>query len=115
MMAQIENKIRNLLDCKFEIDKFRNACNPSDPDRKGRIQSVADLTFGEYIRIIKKAENWKELDLRIDRKVFCGKMNMAREIRNDVMHFDQDGIDEEQYKQLRQFSRLMDELDSLAQ
>ena len=115
LMAQIENKIRNLLDGKFEVDKFRDACNPSDPDRKDRIESVADLTFGEYIRIIEEPENWTELDLSIDQKVFCGEMNMVREIRNDVMHFDPDGIDEEQYRQLRQFSRLMDELDSLAQ
>lgn len=35
--------------------------------------------------------------------VFCAEMEKVREIRNDVMHFDPDGIDEEQYDQLRIF------------
>jgi hypothetical protein len=42
-------------------------------------------------------------------------MDKVREIRNDVMHFDPDGIDEDQYDQLRRFSRLMDELEALSQ
>lgn len=115
LMGQIENQIRNLLNGKFTIEILRDACSDTDPDRKERIQSVADLTFGEYLRIIQKPENWEQLGLRVDRTVFCAEMDMVREIRNDVMHFDPDGIDEEQYDQLRRFSRLMDELDALAQ
>ena len=34
MMAQIENKIRNLLDGKFEVDKFRtHATRPIQTER----------------------------------------------------------------------------------
>lgn len=55
------------------------------------------------------------MGLRVDRVVFCAEMDKVREIRNDVMHFDPDGIDEEQYDQLRRFSRLMDELEALSQ
>lgn len=115
LMGQIENQIRNLLNGKFTIEILREACSDTDPDRKERIQSVADLTFGEYLRIIQKPDNWEQLGLRVDRSVFCAEMDMVREIRNDVMHFDPDGIDEEQYDQLRRFSRLMDELEALAQ
>lgn len=94
---------------------LRSVCSDADPDRKERIQSAADLTFGEYLRIIQYPENWENLGLRVDRVVFCAEMDKVREIRNDVMHFDPDGIDEEQYDQLRRFSRLMDELDALSQ
>lgn len=115
LIGQIENQIRNLLSGKCTVEVLKSVCSDSDPERKERIQSVADLTFGEYLRIIQSPDNWGNLGLRVDRVVFCAEMDKVREIRNDVMHFDPDGIDEEQYDQLRRFSRLMDELEALSQ
>lgn len=115
LIGQIENQIRNLMNGRFSVDSLRDACNEADSERKERIQSVSDLNFGEYLRIIQLPENWTKLGLRVDRTVFCAEMDKVREIRNDVMHFDPDGIDEEQYDQLRRFSRLLDELEALAQ
>lgn len=115
LIGQIENQIRVLLHGKFEVEALKEICNDADEARKESIQSVADLTFGEYLRLIQKPENWEKLDLSIDRGVFCAEMDQVREIRNDVMHFDPDGIDEGQYDQLRRFSNLMDELEALGQ
>ena len=115
LIGQIENQIRNLMNGKYTVEVLQSVCSDTDPERKARIQSVADLTFGEYLRIIQSPENWEKLGLRVDRVVFCAEMDKVREIRNDVMHFDPDGIDEEQYDQLRRFSRLMDELEALSQ
>ena len=115
LIGQIENQIRNLMNGKYSLEILQGICNETDLERKERIQSIADLTFGEYLRIIQKPEHWDLLGLRVDRTVFCSEMDKVREIRNDVMHFDPDGIDEEQYDQLRRFSRLMDELDALTQ
>lgn len=114
LIGQIENQIRNLINSKFTIETLQNVCAATDPERSRRVQSVADLTFGEYLRIIQKPVNWDQLGLRVDRVVFCAEMDKVREIRNDVMHFDPDGIDEEQYDQLRRFSRLLDELEVLS-
>lgn len=115
LMGQIENKIRNLLNSKLKIEVFRDACSDTDPKRKEQIQSVSDLNLGECLRIMQKPDHWEQIGLRVDRNVFCSELDKVREIRNDVMHFDPDGIDEEQYDQLRRFSRLMDELDALRQ
>lgn len=115
LIGQIESQIRNLMNGKYSLEILQGVCNENDLERKERIQSIADLTFGEYLRIIQKPEHWDLLGLRVDRTVFCAEMDKVREIRNDVMHFDPDGIDEVQYDQLRRFSRLMDELDALAQ
>jgi predicted transcriptional regulator len=115
LIGQIENKIRNLMNGKYTVEVLKSVCSVTDPERRERIQSVADLTFGEYLRIIQSPENWEKLGLRVDRVVFCAEMDKVREIRNDVMHFDPDGIDEDQYDQLRRFSRLMDELEALSQ
>ena len=114
LIGQIENQIRNLMNGSLDIEVLKAGCNDADAERKDNIQSAADLTFGENLRIIQNDENWEKLGLRVDRKVFCSEMEKVRDIRNDVMHFDPDGIDEEQYDQLRRFSRLLDELDLLA-
>lgn len=114
LLGQIENQVRRLLNGIFDIDTLKSACNENDPDRKDKIESVADLTFGEYIRLIQKPENWSKLGIHIDRAVFCDEMEKVRQIRNDVMHFDPDGIEEDQYDQLRRFSRLLGELDKLS-
>ena len=115
LIGQIENQVRNLMNGKYSVEELRSVCSDTDPERKERIQSVADLTFGEYLRIIQRPDDWEKLGLRVDRGVFCAEMDKVREIRNDVMHFDPDGIDEDQYDQPRRFSRLMDELEALSQ
>lgn len=114
LIGQIENQIRNMMNGKYSPEELQNRCSSLNAERKAAVQSVADLTFGEYLRIIEKQENWDKLGLSVDRVVFCAEMNKVREIRNDVMHFDPDGIEDEHYDQLRRFSRLLDELDSLA-
>jgi CBS domain-containing protein len=114
LIGQIENQIRNLMNGKYPVEVLQGVCSDTEQVRKERIQSVADLTFGEYLRIIQSPDNWEKLGLRVDRAVFCNEMDKVREIRNDVMHFDPDGIDEEQYDQLRRFSRLLDELEALS-
>ncbi|MFP3385714.1 CBS domain-containing protein [Tritonibacter sp. SIMBA_163] len=115
LIGQIENQVRKMLHEKFSVSELQEACSDADPSRREKIQSVADLTFGEYLRLFQKPEKWDKLDLSVDRGVFCDEMNSVREIRNDVMHFDPDGIEDEHYDQLRRFSRLLDELDSLGQ
>ena len=114
LLGQIENQIRNMITGIFDLDTLRACCNENDPERQEKVESVADLTFGEYIRLLENVGNWAKLGIVADRKTFCSKMNDVRIIRNDVMHFDPDGIDDEQFDQLRKFSRLLDELARLA-
>lgn len=115
LIGQIENQIRNLMHGKIELEVLRAVCGDGDPAKEERIQSVADLSLGEYLRVIQNPAHWEKLDLRVDRVVFCAELDKVRDVRNDVMHFDPDGIDEEQYDQLRRFARLMDELEALSQ
>jgi len=61
------------------------------------------LNFGDYLHLLETRENWSRLKLGIDRTVFITKLNEIREIRNDVMHFDPDGITESELDSLRKF------------
>ena len=64
------------------------------------IGSAADLTFGGYCALLGKKENWDRLELGIDRQIFIKQLDSVRMIRNDVMHFNTDGLDDTDVKKL---------------
>lgn len=108
LLGDIETSLRLLINGWFTVEELRAACEPADDNR--RIESVGDLTFGGYLRLIQNPDNWTKLALQLDRKVFAKILDDVREIRNDVMHFDPDGIDEDQLAILRRFSRFTAQL-----
>ena len=77
----------------------------TDTDRE--VTSLSDLTFGEYLRLIENGENWGKLAMPLDRPEFVKKLDDVRVIRNNVMHFDPDGIDDSDIDTLRKFARFM--------
>jgi hypothetical protein len=108
LLGEIENYIRRMIKDKYTIDDLKEACDPSDATRD--IKSPADLTLGEYLRLVENPDRWMKLGITIDRETFVNKLEEIRRIRNDVMHFDPDGIPEEDIGKLRDFVRLMQSL-----
>ena len=111
LLGEIENHIRRLIDQKFSQGELADIRDVSDTSRP--IESVSDLTFGEYLRLIEEPSRWLRLGMQVDRKVFCEQLERVRTIRNDVMHFDPDGIPPEDLDHLRrvvQFLRRLDEI-----
>ncbi len=49
----------------------------------------------------------------IDRNIFISKLDEIRRIRNDVMHFDPDGVAESDLAMLQDFVRFLQDLISL--
>lgn len=112
LIGEIENYIRVIiLQADLTSEELAEAKNPNDTDRE--IQQVSDLTFGEYIRLIENKKRWGKLNLGIDRKYVVEELKRIRDIRNDVMHYDPDGIEEEQIQALRSFAELLQELAEL--
>jgi len=99
LIEQIENHIRKLLDDKFTIDQLKGVRDPNDASKE--VKTLADLNFGAYIRLISKTENFEKLGVLIDRVQFINQLDEIREIRNDVMHFDPDGVDPKELELLR--------------
>jgi CBS domain len=104
-IGEIENNLRKILHGKFTKDELENSRNPNDSSRV--IEGLADLTFGEYVRLLESPGNWEKLKLAVDRKDFITQLNSIREIRNDVMHFDPQGIDSENFKKLKSFMNFL--------
>ncbi len=108
LLGEIENHVRRLIGNKFSTEELAQARDPDDTERV--IQRVADLTFGEYIRLLENPDRWSKLNLSIDRPTFCKQLDQVRIIRNDVMHFDPDGIPPSDLERLREFARFLQRL-----
>jgi hypothetical protein len=109
LLSEIENLLRNLIGDRFSAEELKEACDARD-DGRGEITTIADLSLGEYIRLMQKPERWDKLGIAVDRVMFCNKLDQVRIIRNDVMHFDPDGIGESELAQLREFTRFLQQL-----
>lgn len=108
LVGEIENGVRRLLHGKFTLAELNAAKAPGDDGRQ--IDTPADLTFGEYIRLVESDENWRKLKVEIDRVTFVAQLNRVRDIRNDVMHFDPDGLDDGDLVFLREFAQFLKQL-----
>lgn len=112
LLGEIENHIRTLIDGKFTALELGTVKDPADPERE--IESVADLTFGEYIKLLETPAHWEKTGLRVDRKVFVKELDKVRLIRNDVMHFDPDGISGDDHTSLLNFVQFLHDIRRLA-
>lgn len=108
LLEQIENLIRLLLDEKFLVDDIKSFC--TDEELENDIEYIDDLTFGQYIRLIEKPENWEKLNLKIERAPFIKQLDRIREIRNDIMHFDPEGITNDQKMALVNMAKFLTEI-----
>lgn len=111
LLGEIENYLRQLIEPRFNIDQIRAAKNPGDQSRV--IDGVDDLSFGEYIRLLENDANWSVLKLPLERSLAIADLKLIRDLRNDVMHFDTDGPDEDQLCLLRRWSVLFQKLATL--
>jgi predicted transcriptional regulator len=110
LLSEIETHVRNIVGKKFTAKELSDIRDPNSPRE---INSVADLTFGEYVRLLQNPENWSRLDSRLDRAIFCGQLEKVSMIRNQVMHFDPDGLEEGHLDILRDFSLFLKRLEGL--
>jgi len=78
------------------------------------LQDVADLTFGDYVRLFEDQRVWAKLNLSIDRVVLTRLLDDVRKVRNDVMHFDPDPMTSDELAILKSAVRLMQEVYTLA-
>jgi len=108
LIGEIENHIRSLIDGRFTQEELAAVRNENDQNRL--IESVADLTIGEHVRLIENPANWARLGLKADRAVFVRELDVVRQLRNDVMHFDSDRITDVERGSLRNFVQFIHEL-----
>ncbi len=110
LLGEIENHIRAILGSLSKSD-LSSALDPADGNRE--VEDAADLTFGEYLRLLTNPKMWAKLSLKVDQKTFIQHLDETRQIRNEVMHFDPEGIGPEDMKKLRAMAAFLRQLHSL--
>jgi predicted transcriptional regulator len=109
LLREIENRIRHAIaNSNFHRQELNKAAEGYHDKRK--INSVSDLTLGEFIRLLENDQNWSKLALSGNRKIFMEGLDEIRKIRNAVMHFRLDTITEDDVRQLRQFATYLQEI-----
>lgn len=110
IIEQIENHVRKLLDKKFDPEDL--IISSSNEIKTKPIKNLSDLTFGHYVKILEDPKKFAKLNLNIDRALVTKQLEEVRKIRNDVMHFDPDGITDENLALLRQTVQFLHTLTS---
>ncbi len=88
-LGKIEILIRRLINNRFTKAEIQLAKDPRDTERT--IESITDMSFGEYVRLLDHDTRWDKLGLKLDRKTVIDKLKAVNLIRNEVMHFSPDG------------------------
>ena len=109
LIGEIEGHLRNLVFGKFKLEEMAEA---SLGDGQ-KIEGPADLTFGGYYQLLGNEDHWNRLGLNVEQSVFREHLNSVREIRNDVMHFNTDGLYPRQVNELQNLANFFRDLTNI--
>ena len=109
LLDEIEQRLRELIERgEFTPSEMNEVAD--DPEGRRGVESVHDLTFGEYHRLLSDDDSWNRIGVKLQRKVFLKEIDAVRKIRNSTMHFDPEGLSDEEKKTLLDFYHLLCEL-----
>ncbi|WDQ16779.1 hypothetical protein [Rhodopirellula sp. P2] len=103
LVGEIERFLRSLIANHFTQEDIRSV--KKDDDRE--INDVTDLTFGQYRRLLENPANWDRLSINVERNIFIARLEEIRIARNEVMHFDPEGLLPSQKRQLWEFANFL--------
>ena len=107
LVGEIESHIRRIIHGKFTREELVSVSQVPDTQT---IDHIANMAFGDYCRLLEDPSRWEKLNLRLDKTVFVKLLHEIREIRNNVMHFNPDGLDPEDVGKLRNASIFLQRL-----
>jgi CBS domain-containing protein len=110
LVEEVEKGIRRLLQGKYSREDLRAARTVQAQTSTREIESVVDLTFGDYVRLLELPENWQKLALAIDRVEFVSLLRDVGDIRNKLMHFRSDGLGKVEIGRLREAAAFLKRL-----
>ncbi len=107
LIGEIERHLRQLIDRQLPLAMLRSLCSASE---QHPIDSAADLSFGQYQRLLQREDVWQLCGLRVDRVETVKRVDQLREIRNEMMHFQSEAISEQNLQDIRDFAMFLREI-----
>lgn len=108
LIEQIENFIRNLLDNRLTIDDVKKVIDIEKYEKE--IKHLSDLSFGHYVKIFENENLFKKIDINIDRVILQKKLVKVNKIRNEIMHFSPEAIENEDLLELRKTQNFLQQI-----
>jgi len=108
-VGEIEHRLRNMVRGKFNVEEF---CEAAKEDKE--VDGPDQLTLGDFCSLLEKESPWKKLNTNLDRKEFIQLLDSVREIRNEIMHFTSDELEQGSLDQLQSLLRLLRQIQTKA-
>jgi len=107
LIEEAENRLRRRVGEVFSVDDLRAVVG----SRRKHVNGTADLTFGNYVYLLRSAENWARLEWNVDHEFFVERLDEVREVRNERMHFTPDPISPKQYSAVERLLEILRTVD----
>ena len=92
LVGDVERRLRRIINATFPLAELQAVHSLDDSGRT--IESVENMTAGEYIRLLDHPDRWARVGWDVERQVFVKSLHAYRELRNEVMHFSPDPLEE---------------------
>ncbi|GAQ54718.1 CBS domain-containing protein [Streptomyces acidiscabies] len=107
LIGDLDRQLRRVISRTLELTEVITLC---DPDGLRKLTAFDQLSFGDYQQVLSNQKQWDRLDWPLDRKAFTARLDELREIRNELMHFnDKDKAGDSAIPMLRNMIELLRE------
>ncbi|QDY78727.1 CBS domain-containing protein [Streptomyces qinzhouensis] len=84
LIGDLDRQLRRIIARELNLAEVIALC---DPDGRRKLTSCDQLGYGDYQTVLSNQQQWDRLGWPLDRKSFAARLNGLREIRNELMHF----------------------------
>jgi CBS domain-containing protein len=109
MIGRIDQRLRRVVEATFLMKTIIAQC---DPDGERGLDGYDQLTMGDYQRILENQDCWGKLGWALDRRVFSARLKEIAQVRNNLMHFNNDPLPDDMVSMLQCFLDLLREYGS---
>jgi CBS domain-containing protein len=106
MIGRIDQRLRRIIETTFLMKTIIAQC---DPDGERGLDGYDQLTMGDYQRILENPDCWDKLGWALDRRLFSARLKEIAQVRNNLMHFNNDPLPDDMVSMLRNFLDLLQE------
>lgn len=89
LIGELDQELRKVIADAIDLEDIQKVCADFGVPK---LISHDDMTMGHYQRVLENPDCWQKLGWSLDRVAFVHRLHELREIRNDIMHFNPDGV-----------------------
>lgn len=105
LIGDLDRQLRRVISEGLDLQEVIKLC---DPGKLRNITSFSQMSYGDYQRVLSNQHQWDKLGWPLDRKSFVARLDELREVRNELMHFnDKDKVGDDAIPKLRNMIELL--------